>query len=66
MAPGEDQHGVRPNIMYWYDEGPTPWNFDTHWVGLFRVAVEAGPPAAPLRLHAPGLHDAVEGGVGIH
>jgi len=46
MALGGDQYGVRPNIMYWYDEGPTPGPGDTHWVGLFRVAVEVAPPAA--------------------
>jgi formylglycine-generating enzyme required for sulfatase activity len=38
-ALGGDQYGVRPNIHYWYFEGPKP-EADGHWVGIFRVAVE--------------------------
>lgn len=39
-ALGGDQNGVRPNIHYWYFEGPKP-EADGHWVGIFRVVVEA-------------------------
>lgn len=38
-ALGGDQNGVRPNIHYWYFEGPKP-QADGHWVGIFRVVVE--------------------------
>jgi hypothetical protein len=45
-ALGGDQNGVRPNIHYWYFEGPKP-EADGHWVGIFRVVVEAeAPPPA--------------------
>jgi formylglycine-generating enzyme required for sulfatase activity len=44
-ALGGDQYGVRPNIHYWYFEGPKP-EADEHWVGLFRVVVEAAPKPA--------------------
>ena len=45
-ALGGDQYGVRPNIHYWYKEGPSP-QADEHWVGIFRVVVEVEPEAAP-------------------
>jgi len=45
---GGNQYGVRPNILNWYDEGPTPCKFDIHWVELFRVVVEVCTRCASL------------------
>jgi len=56
IALGGDQYGARPNILYWYDEGPNPCDFDGHWVGIFRIAVEVGSRSAAPDPAARGAH----------